>query len=147
MGEYEKARPKVFCTQEEKRTKNSPANAADINVLSKRYVRQNRGPLPDGLPAYGDFTNVDDYMTARIKVIRAQEAFDSLPSELRNRFANSPENLIGFLADPDNRDEAISLGLVKKPEPAPIAEPPGGDPPAPPVADPPPGDPTPPPGD
>jgi len=39
-----------------------------------------------------------------------------LPADLRARFDNDPAQLIQFLENSDNKDEAIKLGLVNKPE-------------------------------
>jgi len=39
----------------------------------------------------------------------------SLPSKIRDRFGNDPSQLLSFLADSSNKDEAISLGLVSAP--------------------------------
>ena len=45
----------------------------------------------------------------------AQNAFDQLPSEVRNKFHNDPAKLIGFLKDEKNNEEAYALGLKNKP--------------------------------
>ena len=42
--------------------------------------------------------------------------FDNLPSDVRNRFNNNPAQLLDFVADPENKEEAIELGLLPKPE-------------------------------
>lgn len=49
--------------------------------------------------SFGNFLNVGDYQTALHKVMDAQQAFDQLPSEVRNKFHNDPSKLIGFLKD------------------------------------------------
>jgi hypothetical protein len=36
----------------------------------------------------------------------------ALPADLRARFSNNPEELINFLDNPENKDEAIRLGLL-----------------------------------
>jgi len=69
-------------------------------------------------------------------IIAAQRAFEALPAKIRDRFANSPERFLAFLADPDNLDEAVKLGLVNKPEPE-INLPGGNQPPQPPAPPPP----------
>jgi len=125
-----KDRPVLDCSCDKGRTKEAPANAADINNLAGRYLRKNQASPGRGLPAYGDFTNVDDYMTARNKVIDAQHAFASLPSLTRNRFENDPAQLIAFLADPENLEEAQALGLAELPpegDPVEPAAPPEGE--------------------
>ena len=88
---------------------------SDINNIMKRYSAGM--PLPSGSrqPMFGDFSNVPDYAQAFDIVQRSKELFSQLPSAVRDRFANSPENLLAFLQDDKNRDEAISLGLIDAP--------------------------------
>jgi phage internal scaffolding protein len=63
-------------------------------------------------PRYGDFTGIGDYHTALNQVIAAEDEFMSLPATLRARFENDPAQLIEFLDNPQNKDEAVQLGLV-----------------------------------
>jgi phage internal scaffolding protein len=63
-------------------------------------------------PRYGDFTGIVDYHSALNAVIAAEDGFNALPADLRATFGNDPEQLINFLDDPKNKDEAIRLGLV-----------------------------------
>ena len=90
---------------------------SDMPMTSIRELLK-RGSVPENPNemTYGDFTNVIDYETALQRVITAQESFDSLPAKLRDRFQNDPANLIEFLNDESNRDEAVKLGLINPPE-------------------------------
>lgn len=89
------------------------AKESDPNHIIKKYGYQNL-PQPQGL--YADTTEVPDLSTALDVVSKAQASFDALPSNLRERFGNSPELLLKFLADPKNKDEGISLGLLASPQ-------------------------------
>jgi len=84
----------------------------DINNILRQF--NITGLLPEAplSPRYGDFTGIVDYHTALNAVIAAEDGFMELPAEMRARFQNDPENLINFLNDESNRDEAIKLGLV-----------------------------------
>jgi len=84
----------------------------DINNILRQF--NVTGLLPEAplSPRYGDFTGIVDYHTALNAVIAAEDGFMELPAELRARFQNDPENLINFLNDEKNKDEAIKLGLV-----------------------------------
>lgn len=95
-------------------TKQAFAEEADINVIVQRFGIT--GSLPENpLPAsFGDFTGISDYHSAMNAVAEANEAFDALPAAIRAKFLNDPANLVLFLEDPSNRDEAVSLGLVNK---------------------------------
>jgi len=84
----------------------------DINNILRQF--NITGLLPDSplSPRYGDFTGILDYHTALNAVIAAEEGFMSLPANLRANFGNDPEQLINFLNNPENKDEAIKLGLI-----------------------------------
>lgn len=84
----------------------------DINNILRQF--NITGLLPESplSPRYGDFTGISDYQSALNAVIAAEEGFMTLPAEIRATFGNDPEQLINFLDNPDNKDEAIKLGLV-----------------------------------
>ncbi len=114
----ERNRPTIDCG--EGLTKQSFKDECDINFIMNKWQRT--GQIPDSAvgtmrPRYGDFTNPNDYMEACNRVLDANEAFASLPAFLRDRFANEPANLIAFLGDADNQEEAIKLGLAQPPTP------------------------------
>lgn len=114
------------------------AEESDINYIADRFGLTGELPTVLDLPRYGDFEGIFDFQTAQNQVLEAQRQFMTLPAKMRARFRNSPQELLEFLEDESNRDEAIALGLVKKPEIEPQSPP---TPPAPPAA---PGGPTPP---
>jgi phage internal scaffolding protein len=84
----------------------------DINNILRQF--NITGQLPENKlsPRYGDFTGISDYHTALNQVIAAEDEFMRLPADLRARFANDPAQLIEFLNNSENKDEAIKLGLV-----------------------------------
>jgi phage internal scaffolding protein len=86
----------------------------DINNILKQF--NITGQMPEGTlsPRYGDFTGIGDYHSALNKVIAAEDEFMSLPADLRARFENDPAQLIEFLDNNQNYDEAVKLGLVEK---------------------------------
>jgi len=87
----------------------------DINNILRQF--NITGILPEAplSPRYGDFTGISDYHTALNQVIAAEDEFMRLPADLRARFENDPAQLIEFLENSDNKDEAIKLGLVNPP--------------------------------
>lgn len=92
---------------------------ADINTIMERFGRTGELIAPVRMPQYGDFTGVNDYHTAMNAVIEAQASFDALPAKVRARFDNDPGRFVEFCLDENNRDEAVSLGLVA-PEKEPV---------------------------
>ncbi|UIB81478.1 internal scaffolding protein [Flyfo microvirus Tbat2_160] len=98
------------------RTKQSFMDECDVNLIIKRHAETGVLPTFNNLEGhYGDFSNVDDYQSALNSVMHANAAFEALPSDVRNRFRNDPKNLLQFVLDEKNRDEAIALGLIEKP--------------------------------
>lgn len=93
----------------------------DINTIMRRFGQGAELPENFRSPQYGDFDQVADYQTALNAVRQADEAFMAMPADLRARFHNQPQELLDFLADGTNKAEAIKLGLIPRPEPAPEA--------------------------
>ncbi len=89
----------------------------DINNIMERFGLTGELPSSPLPPQYGDFSGVLDYHSAMNAVLAAQDAFADLPAPMRARFDNDPNNLIRFLDDPNNRDEALALGLIAAEEP------------------------------
>jgi phage internal scaffolding protein len=88
----------------------------DINNILRQF--NVTGLLPENTlsPRYGDFTGIGDYHTALNRVIAAEDEFMALPAQIRSRFDNDPANLINFLDNEENKQEAISLGLLNPEE-------------------------------
>lgn len=84
----------------------------DINNIMEKFGMTGLIPQTPLEPKYGDFSGVSDYHSALNAIIAASEQFDALPAQLRSRFDNDPANLIDFMSNEDNRDEAVKLGLV-----------------------------------
>lgn len=111
------------------RTDESQQEACDVNNILAKYAATGQLSHVTGQnPLYGDFSNVDDYLTAVQNVQAAREAFMELPSAVRNRFRNDPGELIGFLeqaqSDQAVYDEAVELGLVTAPDAQGVTDPP-----------------------
>ena len=104
-------------------TQQHQKDQADINYIIEQF--NVTGILPTGpvSPQYGDFSGISDYQSALNAVIDAQDEFMSLPANLRARFENDPSNLINFLSNEENRQEAIELGLIEPIQQADIAAP------------------------
>lgn len=85
----------------------------DINNIMKRYASTGEFlHLTKKKGVYGDFSQIDDYQGMLDKVQQAQEAFMTLPADVRTRFQNDPGSLISFLQDEKNHDEGVKLGLI-----------------------------------
>lgn len=94
----------------------------DINEIVRRFgvtgmVDQAKIP-----PQFGDFTGVSDYHTAANAIAKANETFEMMPADLRDRFQNDPSRFVDFVLDEKNVDELRRLKLL--PEVQQVPEPP-----------------------
>lgn len=107
-------------------TQQSQLEEADINFIFAKFTRTGELPMGAIQPMYGDFSGITDYGSALRALKDADVAFMQLDAKVRARFDNEPARLLDFLADPSNRAEAVSLGLVvptPTPEPKPAQTP------------------------
>lgn len=87
--------------------------SCDINNIMKTYSQTGELPLSQKVGQFMDVSNVVDYQEALETVFQAQKAFDNLPSAVRSKFENDPQQLIAFLEDDKNYEEAQKLGLIQ----------------------------------
>lgn len=92
---------------------------SDINTLVERFHLTGEMPQLQQLPAYTDYEGIFDFQTAMNTIRAAEETFMTLPAKLRARFHNEPQEFLEFCSDPENKDEARKLGLLKPEEPTP----------------------------
>lgn len=101
----------------ERRVKQSFVAECDINNIIKTFsvtgqITHMSAHAKQG--AYMDLPDDLDFQTAMNVIREAETAFATLPSKVRERFNNNPADFLGFMADPNNQDEAIALGLATK---------------------------------
>lgn len=96
------------------RTDQSMAAACDINNIMAKYKNDpslwQLHTFKKG--AYADFSNITDYQGMLDTVKYAQEAFNLLPANIKARFRNDPGDLLRFIQDDANYEEAQKLGLI-----------------------------------
>lgn len=86
----------------------------DIHVIVNKFRQGLPVRVMEQPPQFGDFTDVKDFQTAQNLIARTTDFFESLPSDLRARFANNPSQFLEFINNPDNEKEAIELGIIQK---------------------------------
>nr|QJB20248.1 MAG: internal scaffolding protein [Microvirus sp.] len=110
----DKRRFQIFFNDDECMTQQHFRDECDVNTIMLKYgasrLLEHYGQFQGN---YGDFTEVQDYQTSLNEVIKAEEMFMSLPSQLRSRFENDPSQFLSFVSDEANRSEMQSLGLLK----------------------------------
>ncbi len=101
-------------------TKTEFTKDANINQIIKKHDKT--GILGNPLtactiqPQFGDMTNSITLYDMQLKLKTAGEEFLALPTKIRDRFHNDPGELIDFMSNPDNKEEAIKLGLLPQPK-------------------------------
>lgn len=88
-------------------------DTCDVNKIIRKYDKTGLINHVNEVEAkYGDMTGLD-YKAAMDLVVKIGQEFEQFPSHIRNRFRNSPEKYLEFMENPENREEAIKLGLVR----------------------------------
>jgi len=122
-------RPSTVDLGGEALTEQHHKNEANINNIVGKYNKTGLLPQANGA-FFGDVSNVHSYTDCLDCLRDSEEYFKSLPSVVRKRFRNSPEELCEFLLDSNNREEAVKLGLLRPEatiEPPVVVSPPEGD--------------------
>jgi len=99
------------------------ARESDINTIMARY--QKTGMIVNvnkRTPFWGDVTMAPtDLIEAQEILVASKTAFEQLPSMLRAMFNNSPTELLRWLDDPANTEQATKWGLLVAPTTGPGA--------------------------
>ncbi|QCQ85110.1 internal scaffolding protein [Blackfly microvirus SF02] len=94
-------------------TKQADAQSCDINYIMSQYEKTG---LLDHIShhqgQYADLGNALDYHTAMSVIVEAQQSFESLPAEIRRRFANDPAQFLDFVSKDENIEEMAKMGLL-----------------------------------
>nr|DAE25653.1 MAG TPA: Scaffold protein [Microviridae sp. ctMIi2] len=109
-------RVKLIC-EDPSLTKQSPfTDQANIKNILAKYAKTGILGDPTRTPIYGDFSQTE-YTKSLNLVANIKTAFELQPVTIRQRFKNDPGEMLAFLSDEANNDEAIKLGLREKPAP------------------------------
>lgn len=104
------------------------AKDADLNTIIKRYGITD-GAIPPAAADgryYGDFSDAFDFRDVLDRTRDAIAKFNKLPAEIRAEFGNDPATLHDWIMNPDNAEEAVTMGLLAK-TPTPNTPPPKTD--------------------
>lgn len=108
--------------REEKITRDSEKDQADINKIMKRAEQQGIIPLSAREGQFLDLSQVGDFREAREAVRLANEYFMSLPAESRAVFDNDAAKLLDAVNDPAQLQLLEEAGIVPKAEVVPLQE-------------------------
>lgn len=116
----------TVCPPEEDKTRQSDADAADVNIIIERMLAgQLPRPVVDAAALdamFLDVSNIPDYRTAFEEVDKARETFEKLSATQRLVFENSPVRLLDAI-DRQDRGLLEKAGLVEKQVVAPVSPP------------------------
>lgn len=62
---------------------------------------------------YVDLCDAPTYHEAMNVIVESNEAFQTLPANVRERFANDPERFLAFVNNSENAEEMEKLGLIE----------------------------------
>lgn len=104
---------------EEILTEQSHKEEVDINNIISRHgveLIQKTALLASKEFQFDDVTG-NDFQEAMYKVAKAQQTFDSMPSQIRNKFQNNPAVFLDYVQNPDNKQALYDMGLAVPPPP------------------------------
>ena len=102
-----------FETQGESLTEQQFAEESQIINKIRKYDSQGFFDTINRNPAqYNDFTQVRDLADAIEQIEEARDAFQTIPSDIRKKFNNSPSEFFDFASKESNYDELVKLGLA-----------------------------------
>lgn len=107
-------------------TKQEHKAECDINNILRQYQRT--GIITHVQAARGTYTDLPDaldFQEAMDTIIRAEAAFDGLPSKVRSHFLNDPTRFLAAFTDPAQAETLRAFGLLNPTAiPVPPSEPP-----------------------
>lgn len=97
---------------EETLTQQNTAEETDINYIVATFTRTGILPNAQTPPTYGDFSGVSDYREALELIQEADNAFNSLPADVRAHFNNNPASYLDFVENGSDAVLAAKLGII-----------------------------------
>jgi len=91
----------------------------DINNIIKQFSATGMMRHVSAKAAMGMYTDLPysiDFQESLALVQDARDRFMTLPAKVRDRFHQDPAEFLDFMSDPDNKQEALDLGLLNPPQ-------------------------------
>ena len=122
---FRRSRERVVAPHSERlMTKQSHKDECDINRILKQYQRTGIiTHVQNARPTYMDLPDAMDFQVSMNIVLEGNEAFSSLPAQVRAHFHNDPAAFLAALSDPDQAQQMREWGFLK-----PLDEPPAPQP-------------------
>lgn len=85
----------------------------DVNSILAKYAKTGQiSHVRNSSGTYADFSKMGTFKQNLDMVNEAMAEFMDLPAQLRAHFQNDPQQLIDFVSNDKNYDEAQKLGLI-----------------------------------
>lgn len=81
------------------------------NIMKKYHQGKPITHLNNKQGVFADISTAQDYFDSFNTILKAEEAFNQLPSAIRTKFNNDPAELLEFVHNPSNYDEGVMLGI------------------------------------
>ena len=93
----------------------------DINTIVKRHGIDLIAKVSALTQFEYDDVTGNDFQKSMNAIIKARDAFQYVPSDIRKQFDNDPARFMDFVHNPDNKEALIEMGLANPPpeQPAP----------------------------
>lgn len=121
----------IFTCEGASMTSQAHKDETDINLILSQYKRTGiLTHISKHSANYMDLPSNYDYQDSMNTILQAQDAFATLPSKVREHFANDPERFLRAFGDPEQIPYLRDLGILKPVASAqqPVADPPQGKP-------------------
>lgn len=104
------------CTEEEGMTRQSDKDAADINLVIKKYNLQPEAMVPgwSGRGEYRDVSAFPSYVEALKMINSARETFMKLPPEVRAYWGNDPAVMLDRWQSGQDMDVFLEIGWLEQ---------------------------------
>jgi len=96
-------------------------DSTDVNTIMNKYEKT--GVVTHLAKSQGYFKELgepEDLLDAKMRLIKAERAFDALPAEIRAQCDHNPANFLTMLKDPTKKELLTQYGIldpVKKTDP------------------------------
>lgn len=95
------------------------AKELDVNYLIEKHVRTGQ-PFPTATPdMFADVSDAATFQQAQDAIVRARNAWMSVPAKTRRYFGDNINTFLEALRDPEQVEDLVRLGVMEKVQNAP----------------------------
>lgn len=97
----------------EEKTEQAQKHLTDVHALLEPAKK--RGLLRHAYDYEGEYDDIPPltYEDALNTVAKAEQMFDALPRDIKNKHGNNPSNFLAWAQDPANGEQMLKMGILK----------------------------------